>query len=114
MKKCKYCGAEFRTGHGGRKIFCSKKCGVKWWNDYYSRTKTRDVKCIVCGKPLPKRRHNYCSDECRKQNTLKAQRKKYKNYQSDAFIDVCLNCTQSHCNGECDLINQMMGEENDD
>ena len=109
MKKCKQCGNEFRTGHGGRKIFCSKKCGVKWWNDYYSRKKVRDAKCIVCGKPLPKRRHNYCSDKCRIYNANTSAKKQYKKYQSDAFIDVCLNCTQAHCDGECNIINQLIG-----
>ena len=111
MKKCKQCGEKFKSGFRGRKLFCSNKCGQRWWNHYHSQNRTRDVTCVVCGNPLPKQRHSYCSDRCRQLNAQKRLKNYAKKYSSDFFIDVCLNCTQEQCDGDCEQINKLIGDD---
>lgn len=104
MKKCKNCGKEFKAGYKGRKTFCSKQCGVKWWSRKYKRVYKRNTKCIVCGKPIMPNSYKYCSEECRKlQATKRASgTTHYRNQPDDnKVINMCLSCDEPNCDGTC-------------
>lgn len=115
MKKCKYCGKQFKTGYKGRKLFCSNECGAKWWANKHKRTYKKNTKCIVCGNPLMSGSYYYCSEECRKiQAKAKAMLKKEKEKKVINFFDkidnpniaICLTCTKKECEGSCEKINK--------
>lgn len=111
MKKCKCCGKEFKTGYGGRRLFCSNQCGVKWWNDHKPRSRKRNNKCIVCGGAVMPGSYYYCSDECRKIQAKKRIEKKISCVEGlfdSTAIDACLNCQEPDCNGWCEKIKNIV------
>lgn len=68
---CKECGKPLKQTKGKkRKIFCSDKCRMKWWNNHreqLNKKKTRELMCPGCGKPFPvygNVKRKYCSHEC--------------------------------------------------
>lgn len=102
MKKCKFCGREFRTGYKGRKIFCSDQCGVKWWDrKYKTKYKRKHTHCVVCGYPLQKGKHLYCGDTCAKLADKQRKLERFKLFDSGRAIDMCLNCPDQDCAGVC-------------
>lgn len=111
MKKCKNCGKEFKSGYRGRKYFCSGLCGSKYWQKQHKGKK--HTKCIVCGKPLTNGGYSYCSESCRKIQAKKRKLEKVIHTDvTDNFdvstIDICLNCTEDDCIGECERIKKYL------
>ena len=119
--KCKYCGAEFKFKP--RKLFCNATCKD---NFNYRKGRKKVKKCVACGKDLDfKYAQKYCSKECHnekrrndhakkilkleKENLRKIARNlKQANYYLKDFnpnIEICLNCKNDTCEGECELIN---------
>jgi len=121
MKKCEFCGKEFEDYSWNRKKrFCSESC---WKKSYYQKNRERllnvqksyqkryrksGTECVVCGKPLPFRKHKYCSWECK----LKATGRKYERKAGD--IVKCAWCgkefvykggSKKFCSKSCKLKN---------
>ena len=67
--KCITCGAAVeQRPHKKRKLFCSDKCRLKWWNAHPElvRRKRKEHICEYCGRPYMThiKSQRYCSREC--------------------------------------------------
>lgn len=81
-KYCVICGEQLK---GRQELYCSVKCKRKKYylnnkkkinkknlENYHKKYKytrkynynKKNKNCIICGKPLPKKRRSYCSDKC--------------------------------------------------
>ena len=97
-KVCALCGKEFTTIYTQKK-YCSNECkytarkqmSLKYYYDHYEYEKERnrrinklryqkktdrEYNCVVCGKPLPKGKSKYCSDECKKLMVVRHEEEK--------------------------------------
>ena len=70
---CKQCGRKLvRTGHSGKKLFCTEKCRRDWWKEHPEESvKGKDsfynFQCAGCGKYFTvygNKRRKYCSHDC--------------------------------------------------
>ncbi len=69
--KCRECGKRVPQSSGTKpRIFCSKKCRVKWWHEHPDQINQRAVYsfvCANCGKKFTAYgncHRKYCSHEC--------------------------------------------------
>ncbi len=118
--KCKSCGKEFKFKPN--KKFCSKSC----CDDFHLRKIKKYHKCVICGKKLDfKHAGKYCSKDCKavkKRNDYIKNKQKLENKKlreearklKQAYtylkefnpnIEICLNCKNDVCEGECEKIN---------
>jgi len=89
IKKCQYCGKEFKTSHAN-KIYCSRGC--------YSLARIKPRYCKICGKQIALGSSNskYCSREC----YLKEEKiKKICNFCKKPYIGSNI----TFCSKECQL-----------
>jgi len=68
---CRECGkALVQTAGMKRRIFCSKECRVKWWNEHPEKVRRKAIyqyTCPTCGERFSaygNARRKYCSHAC--------------------------------------------------
>ena len=70
---CKHCGRKIeRTGHSGKKLFCSEECRRAWWKEHpeaakHGKDATYECRCAYCKRVFysyGKRNRKYCSHDC--------------------------------------------------
>lgn len=69
IKKCAYCGREFKTARSGRNKYCSEPCARNALNDLKRAKRAELAKnsiCGICGKEFRKTNNNqkYCCKSC--------------------------------------------------
>ena len=71
MDRCKNCGEVLHHTPGRRKkIYCSSRCRMQWWNGHQTpaaRKMLVPITCAFCGTEFmdyPSKHRKYCSGEC--------------------------------------------------
>lgn len=93
-KACIRCGKEFYTLRSSTARFCGGKCGRMY------RHEQKELRCEVCGAPIPYGKQVYCSDECYKKAVIDLKRR------NDG---VCIECgaplpprKSKYCSKKCE------------
>lgn len=94
VKQCAYCGGEFYAKNANKR-YCSERCRQMWLHQQ------KDLRCEVCGKPIPFGKRTYCSDKCRIKAAAMSKRKP---------TGTCVQCgaplppgRRKFCSKKCEL-----------
>lgn len=109
MIKCRFCSQLFVPVQPYSQVYCSKKCGERYWSSKKRIGKIKKEKvCIVCQKKfLGPKRQKYCCRNCNgKASSRKRRGMEIKNQESICevcgarFVQRRINNT-SYCNHKC-------------
>ena len=80
-KTCPVCGITFEASHGRTK-YCSLKCRHKELNRL-AAVKAAAAKrtCMICGKPLVRKKWKFCSDKCAREGARNLESRKRIKYE---------------------------------